>query len=836
MKIRGSCIGLRCTDELHRDSNQMKFSHSLQFNAVPEWSSKYIAYSALKKVIYKLQREQLVDAHNASAYVDDPEHQPLNHENAAETPIAAFTKVLDKELTKIDHFYNSKEEEIYDSFDGLINEISEVVEQFEPSTDSSEYSSVRNYVSQLIQHIRAGTVATDEGISHILSNDSFRSGEEERRNSTDLNIPIHKVQSSTSDLFDTSDFAFVSKTGLSIKNRTTEMFVTLSELKSFIELNKVGFTKALKKFDKTLDTKLKDKYLASLPDNSYVFQQSTLDVLNAKIEAIIRIYALIATKNDVAKAAYSLRSHLRDYVVWERNTVWRDMISMERKSQAASAKSRADGAIGQTPVRISGDEKIRVPFGKRVFYLPKPSKRSAMGIFIFSLTLAILMLPLFEDKQQNDCFGLLICCSLLWATETIPLYVTSLFVPLLIVVLKVLKNPETGAQMPAVDASKFILSSMWSSVIMLLLGGFTLAAVLSKYHIDRLASTWILSKAGTRPQTVLLVIMGVSLFASMWVSNVAAPVLMFSIIQPLLRPLPEGSPFAKALIMGIAFASNVGGTASPIASPQNIVAIGSMFPQPSWGQWFVITLPICFVCVVLIWILLLMTFDTKSAVIPPIRKIDDKFTGTQWYITVVSIFTIILWCLASKLEGVFGEMGIIAIIPIVLFYAPGLLVTQDINNYPWNIVLLAMGGLALGKAVSSSGLLTTIAMVIKAHVESFNLFSVMLVFGILILVMATFVSHTVAALIIIPLVKEIGDSLSDPHPNLLVMSSALLCSCAMALPTSGFPNVTAICMVDEVGKAYLSVGSFITRGIPASLICYGVIVTMGYLLMRWINF
>jgi len=72
---------------------------------------------------------------------------------------------------------------------------------------------------------------------------------------------------------------------------------------------------------------------------------------------------------------------------------------------------------------------------------------------------------------------------------------------------------------------------MWTPVIMLLLGGFTIAAALSKYNIAKMMATFVLSKAGTKPRTVLLTSMGVAMFASMWISNVAAPVLCFSIIQ-----------------------------------------------------------------------------------------------------------------------------------------------------------------------------------------------------------------------------------------------------------------------------------------------------------------
>lgn len=80
-------------------------------------------------------------------------------------------------------------------------------------------------------------------------------------------------------------------------------------------------------------------------------------------------------------------------------------------------------------------------------------------------------------------------------------------------------------------AANYIFGAMWTPVIMLLLGGFTIAAALSKYNIAKVLATFVLSKAGTRPRNVLLVNMFVSMFASMWISNVASPVLCFSIIQ-----------------------------------------------------------------------------------------------------------------------------------------------------------------------------------------------------------------------------------------------------------------------------------------------------------------
>src|SRR5690348_4730077 len=113
-----------------------------------------------------------------------------------------------------------------------------------------------------------------------------------------------------------------------------------------------------------------------------------------------------------------------------------------------------------------------------------------------------------------------------------------MMIPFLVVVLRVLrqeiKNPDGPSQFIRLSASasaKQIFSEMFSPVIMLLLGGFTLAAALSKHHIAKRLASAILSRAGSEPRWMILATMFVATFSSMFISNVAAPVLCFSLIQ-----------------------------------------------------------------------------------------------------------------------------------------------------------------------------------------------------------------------------------------------------------------------------------------------------------------
>lgn len=156
-----------------------------------------------------------------------------------------------------------------------------------------------------------------------------------------------------------------------------------------------------------------------------------------------------------------------------------------------------------------------------------------------------------------------------------------------------------------------------SQTIMLLLGGFAIAAALSKHFIAKQLAVSILSRVGRKPHHVILANMLVATFASMWISNVAAPVLCFSLVQPILRTLPTSHPFCKSLVMGIALASNLGGMTSPISSPQNIFAIERMSmggTPPSWLQWFAVALPVAFLGNLVCWALILMVYKPGATI------------------------------------------------------------------------------------------------------------------------------------------------------------------------------------------------------------------------------
>ncbi|RIB09524.1 SPX domain-containing protein [Gigaspora rosea] len=769
----------------------MKFSHSLQFNSVPDWADRYIAYSNLKKLVYQIERDIIVAPTSQANDVEAIEESPLLDLKSRANAI--FIPALDKELTKINVFYLSKEDELFKEVTALIQDFA-VFENLEDSLTSGS------------RHHRLST--SESYISNASSDED------------DPSTPIAKRQSV---LWRPST---IEEQRIHLKKRTIDLFVWLSELKSFVVLNRTGFSKILKKYDKITNGDLKTSYLNGAVNDTYLFKASTLKNLEDQILKIREIYANICTNADMDAATRELKTHLREFIVWERNTVWRDIIGLERKSQAVGIKPSVT-----IENLVETKAKIQTPFGgvtiSNTFW-----KTSLLLSFCIIAFLVLLNSNLFEIPEQNNCFALLIFVCLLWSTEVIPIFVTSLLVPLLVVCLRVV--PSDNAHFDAGKAAQHIFSTMFSPVIMLLLGGFAIAGALSKYHVAKMMATVVLAKAGTRPSTVLLVSMFVATFSSMWISNVAAPVLCLSLIQPILRNLPQNSSFGRCLILGIALASNVGGMASPISSPQNIIAIEYMNPSPNWISWFFIAIPLCFIVNILIWLLLLFNYKPSgdSLSIHPIRSTRDPWSETQIFVIVITVITIALWCVEKQLEDFFGDMGVIAIIPLVAFFGTGILTKEDFNNFLWTVIILAMGGIALGAAVRDSGLLHTIAESVKEMSGDLTVWQILVLFGSLVLVMATFISHTVAALIILPIVAQ----LNEQHSNLLVMGSALICSVAMGLPVSGFPNMNAIMMEDEMGVRYLNTIDFIKSGIPGSFLGLMSIATVGYLLMSLIGY
>lgn len=763
-----------------------------------------------------------------------------------------LTNLIDQRI-KIDDFYKRMEAKFYEKFNSLLSDLeAENIISFEQiasqlNSNTSDIETIKLKLLNNNNNKRRSTNSFNIKLSHEDNElrNRFDLSEEDFDEDEEVEYGIDGIQENSA-LLTYSQVNIKSQKKSILKQSIIYLYIDLCQLKSFIELNSIGFSKITKKFDKVLNMSTRSELIDTgiFFKDIYTFKISTLNALNQRIQLLVEFYALITDQSDnLDNCKKELKSFLHDHIVWERSKTWKDMLGLV----SANEQIRPDLDIIE---KENNEKREKLNLDFYLWELPKPiewkfihisrigipkflfAKKAAKLAFIITFTGILLGVKTFNDRIEGRCMALVECVAFLWASEAIPLHITAFLVPLLTVLFKVLKDKD-GKTMGAAAASSEILASMWSSTIMILLAGFTLGEALSQYDIARIIASWLLSAAGTKPRNVILMAMAVVFFLSMWISNVASPVLTYSLLTPLLDPLDSDTPFAKALVMGVALAADIGGMASPISSPQNIISMNYLRPYGiGWGQFFAVALPCGILATLCSWGLMCTTFKINTTKLEKFTPIRTKLTIKQWYVIVVSIGTILLWCVESKIEAAFGSSGQIAILPIVLFFGTGILTTKDINNFPWQIVILAMGGIALGDAVSSSGLLTTIARALQRRIEHDELLTILCIFGILMLVVGTFVSHTVSAIIIVPLVQEVGEKLDSPKAApVLIFGCALLASCGMGLASSGFPNVTAISLTDKKGNRYLDVPTFLTRGVPASLLAFVCIITMGYGIM-----
>lgn len=454
----------------------MKFSHSIQFNAVPDWSSNYISYSNLKKLIYQLEKQinqrRAATDKNPEAGLEEGEGSPLLGESQEWLdPDKVFSKKLDEELEKICSFYQLKEYEIYGEVDGLMQDVAEFEAEHAAGEGEGEGMGVRRQSlwararqQSVFKNFQMGkrrlssamgTATSDRhtGVSELNDSDEEADGitestglvksthSLERRPIRPRNASISDPRSSNemvgrrpsmifNDFPDDALQALYDE-GITLKKRIINLYVSICELKSFIQLNQTGFSKVLKKYDKTLDRNLKTTWINANVKGAYPFLPSTMDRINAHCTKVEEAYASIVTKGDVEAARSELRLHLREHVVWERNTVWREMIGIERKAQAANLGIR-NTMLGQDQGLRSGDvgahemaatKELKTPVGRYQcprFLLSGNFWVLTLCIIVFAVLLGVRFM---EHEEQQNCLALVVFVSLLWATEESTLFI-----------------------------------------------------------------------------------------------------------------------------------------------------------------------------------------------------------------------------------------------------------------------------------------------------------------------------------------------------------------------------------------------------------------------------
>ncbi|TXT55839.1 MAG: Sodium-dependent dicarboxylate transporter SdcS [Candidatus Thorarchaeota archaeon] len=435
-------------------------------------------------------------------------------------------------------------------------------------------------------------------------------------------------------------------------------------------------------------------------------------------------------------------------------------------------------------------------------------------------TFTIEYQPLVKSNYAVMILGVV---AILWFTEGISLVATSILIPVMIV-LSDIRTPQE-ALMPFFDPA-----------VALIFGGFLIGRALSKYELDKRLALMILSRSAGSGSSLLITVMGVTAFLSMWISNTASAAIMIPIALAVISKIRSEDvrdKYGKALVLGVAYSATLGGVASLVGSPPNPLAasyiksfLGVEF---SFISWIPFGLPVVLIMLPIIWRYIIFRFKLPKDIeeMRELKEISHKeylrlgpMTNQQKLVVVVFSSVIILWLteqLPDILANAIGWSGhgisssIVALLGGLSLLILRLLDEKDVSSeISWSSLLILGSGIALGGAMIDTGLSTFLAFQMGGLGVLPSLLVVVII-GIIAVLVTMVASNTGAAVILIPIAIPLATGLGI-DPLLITMVIAIAVSMDFALPTGTPPSTIAY----STGR--LEIREMISTGLVVDLI------------------
>ncbi len=439
-----------------------------------------------------------------------------------------------------------------------------------------------------------------------------------------------------------------------------------------------------------------------------------------------------------------------------------------------------------------------------------------------------------------------------WVTEAIPLSITALLPLVLFPAFGILNGKDVSTQ-------------YMNHIIFIFIGGFVMALAMEKWNLHKRIALKILMLVGVSPGRILLGFMLATAFLSMWISNTATTMMMIPIVLSIVISLEESVPgkdmgkYARGLFLAIAYSASVGGMATLVGTPTNLVMprvltlLHPDAPDISFASWFFFALPVTAIMFVFIWIIIYFLYRPRQ-----------KWTGInqqhfrEQYIrlgktsyeerAVFTLFLILafLWIFRAGIEfdrfripgwsGVFGHPeyindGTVAMfISILLFIIPvqskkpgRLMDWKTAQKLPWNIALLFGGGFALAEGFQSSGLALWFGEQLS-WTRSIHPILIILSIVTLMSFLTELTSNVASTQMLLPVFASLAVS-SGNNPILFMIPATLASSLAFMLPTATPPNAIVF------GTERIRIGTMIRTGIMLNML--GILVVT--VLMWWLG-
>ena len=456
--------------------------------------------------------------------------------------------------------------------------------------------------------------------------------------------------------------------------------------------------------------------------------------------------------------------------------------------------------------------------------------------------IVFIIVKIFYNPIELSEEGLAILASTLWVaiwwvTEAVPIYVTAL-IPIILFPL------SGGLEL------KQTTSAYGHKFVFLFVGGFILAIAIEKWRLHKRIALNIINVVGTKKSNIILGFMLATAFLSMWISNTATAVMIMPVGLAIISQLKdnpntlenENTIFGKTLMLCIAYSASIGGMATLIGTPPNLVLAGviktSYDIEINFLQWMSFGLPISLLLLFICWKYLTSIAykfndeNFKSG----LEEINDqikglgKFSYEEKSVLIVFITTALAWITQSfiikKYVPEIDDTIIAIIAAVVLFILPDksgdnkLLNWSDAVKLPWGILLLFGGGMALAKGFDSSGLAVWIG-------SQMNFFSdIPLIILLLVLIaMVNFLTEITSNLattaMLLPVLVALANTI-DINAYYLLVGATVAASCAFMLPVATPPNAVVF------GSKILQIDDMIKKGFWMNLISIIILTVCVY--------
>lgn len=464
-------------------------------------------------------------------------------------------------------------------------------------------------------------------------------------------------------------------------------------------------------------------------------------------------------------------------------------------------------------------------------------------IFIVAISLVIALLPTESfgieglTAVHQRIISLFVFAALMWLTETMPSWVTSMIV--VTVMLFTVSTSAFNFLRPEDNAGlvpfKSIMACFANPTIMLFIGGFVLAIGLTKVKLDVALARVLLKPFGTRSNVVLLGFILVTAIFSAFVSNTATAAMMLAFLTPVLRSLPADGKGRIALALAIPVGANLGGMITPIGTPPNMIALDyltSIGQGISFVDWTIKMAPFVILLLLLAWLLLRFMFPFKQKTINIEIEGNIRWDFKTWSVVAAFIITIFMWMFGTDLWGI--DTNVVAMLPIAIFCATGILTRRDLEEINWSVLWMVAGGFALGVALNYSDAhsVSLSSLVIKSvPFDSFSPLVVMILAGLICFGFSNFISHSAATSLLVPVLGVIAVGLGDQlsafgGSQAMLVGIAIASSVSMILPISTPPNAIAHSTGFIEQKDMMKVGIIV--GLLGLALGYSMLIFIGF--------